>query len=153
MITAQVEPYAACVPEMAAIYPLHWEELALDKDKPEAALDPIWEIYAERDAAGQLLLVTLREAGRLIGYYLGFKAPGLHYRKCLTYHMDIFYVLPEARRRMGGKRLLRQVIAECKRVGVKRMFCGEKLHAPAGRLYEAMGFLPVERIHSLWIGD
>lgn len=153
MITAQVEPYAACLPELVAIYPGHWEEIALDRDKPEAALDPMWEVYAQRDADGQLLLVTLREAGELLGYFLGFKAPGLHYRRCLTYHSDIFYVVPKARRRFGGKRLLRAVIAECRRHGVKRMFVGEKLHKPSGRLFKAMGFEPVEMIHSLWIGD
>ncbi len=153
MITAQVEPYATCLPELVAIYPSHWEELALDRDKPEAALDPMWEVYAQRDAEGQLLLVTLRETGTLVGYYLGFKAPGLHYRRCLTYHMDICYVIPGVRGRFGGKRLLRKVITECKRLGVKRIFCGEKLHAPSGRLYEAMGFVPVEKTYSLWIGD
>ena len=153
MITAQVEPYAACLAELVEIYPQHWDEIALDRDKPEAALDPMWEVYAQRDADGQLLLVTLRDTGALVGYFLGFVAPGLHYRRCLTYHMDIFYVVKRVRGRLGGKRLVRAVIAECRRRGVKRMFAGEKLHKPSGRLFKAMGFEPVEMTHSLWIGD
>lgn len=153
MITAQVEPYAACLPELVRLYPEHWDELALDKGHPEAALDPMWDVYASRDAAGHLLLVTLREAGAMVGYFLGFIAPGLHYRQCLTYHMDIYRVSPAIRGRFGGKRLLRAVIAECKRRGVKRMFVGEKLHMPSGRLFASMGFEPVETTHSLWIGD
>lgn len=151
MITAQVEPYAACLPELKALYQDHWLELALDKEKPEAALDPMWDVYESRDAAGQLLLVTLRETGRLAGYFLGFIAPGLHYRRCLTYHLDIFRVTPDARGRMGGKRMVRALIAECKRRGVKRMFLAEKLHAPSGRLFEAFGFAPVEKTYSLWL--
>jgi len=153
LITAQAEPYAACLPELVAIYPSHWEELALDKDRPEAALDPMWEVYAERDAAGHLVLITLRDAGALVGYFLGFVAPGLHYRRCLTYHMDIFYVVPAVRRRFGGKRLVRKVVEECRRRGVKRIFVGEKLHSPCAPLFAAFGFVPVETTHSLWIGE
>lgn len=153
MITAQVESYSACLPELVPLYPDHWRELALDKDRPEASLDPMWDVYAERDAAGQVLLVTLRENGALVGYFLGFVAPGLHYRQCLTFHGDIFRVLPSHRGRFGGLRMGRALIAECKRRGVKRMFCGEKLHLPSGRLFKALGFSPVETMHSLWIGD
>jgi GNAT superfamily N-acetyltransferase len=152
MLTAQVEPYQDCLPELAAQYEDHWRELALDKEQPEAALDPMWEVYNQRDAMGQLLLVTLRERGALVGYFIGFIAPGLHYRRCLTYQMDIFRVLPSVRGRFGGKRLLRAVVAECKRRGVRRMFIGEKLHTPSGRLLEAFGFRPVEVHYSLWLG-
>lgn len=153
MITAQVEAYRDALPELRLHYMDHWEELALDRDKPEAVLDPMWELYEQRDRDGQLLLVTLRETGVLVGYFLGFIAPGLHYRRCLTYHGDIFRVAPAHRGRMGGKRLVRTVIDECKRRGVKRMFAGEKLHKPSGRLFAAFGFQPVETMHSLWIGD
>ncbi len=153
MITAQVEPYYLCLPELIEHYPGHWEELALDREHPEAVLDPMWDVYAQRDADGQLLLITLRDAGALVGYFLGFIAPGLHYRQCLTYHGDIFRVLPSHRGRFGGLRMGRALIAECKRRGVKRMFLGEKLHMPSGRLFAALGFRPVEQMHSLWIGE
>ena len=36
---------------------------------------------------------------------------------------------------------------------VRRMFIGEKLHVPSGRLLEAFGFRPVEVHYSLWLGD
>lgn len=152
MMTAQVEPYGACLPELQAAYFEHWRELALDQDQPAAALDPAWNVYAARDAAGELLLVTLRERGAMVGYFLGFITPGLHYRRCLTFHMDIYRVSPSVRGRFGGKRLMRAVIAECRRRGVQRMFLGEKLHRPSGRLFEAFGFEPVETYYSKWIG-
>lgn len=152
-MTAQVEAYGAVLPELQPLYDEHWRELALDQNQPEAVLDPAWPIYAARDAAGELLLVTLRERGALVGYFLGFLAPGLHYRQCLTYQMDIYRVLPSVRGRLGGKRLLRATIAECKRRGVKRMFLGEKLHKPSGRLFEAFGFEPVETYYSMWLGN
>jgi L-amino acid N-acyltransferase YncA len=153
MLTAQVEPYADCLAELQAAYADHWTELALDRNRPAAVLDPCWDVYAQRDAAGQLLLVTLRERGEMVGYFLGFIAPGLHYRQCLTYQMDIYRVSPTVRGRFGGKRLVRAVIDECRRRGVDRMFVGEKLHAPSGRLFEAFGFEPVETYYSLWTGN
>lgn len=153
MITAQVENYRQAIAELAVLYPDHWEELALDKDHPEAALDPLWEVYAQRDAEGQLLLVTLREIGELVGYFIGFIGPGLHYRKCLTCQGDIFRVLPKVRGRMGGKRLMRAVLDECKRRGVRRVFLGEKLHSPCAKLFAAFGAKPVEQYHSLWIEE
>lgn len=151
MITAQVEPYADALPELVALYHDHWSELAMDKEYPEAGLDPMWEVYDQRNASGQVLLVTLRETGQMIGYFLGFVAPGLHYRRCLTYHSDIFRIVPEHRGRMGGKRMVRVVIEECRRRGVKRVFLGEKLHMPCAQLFAAFGARPVERMHSLWL--
>lgn len=151
MITAQVEPWHPTIEEIKPILPLHWEELALNKDR--VPLQPQWHVYDARNARGELLLVTLREDGRIIGYFIGFIAPGLHYETCLTCHLDIFYVHPEHRGKFGGIRLLRAVKNELKRRGVQRWFMGSKTHADASRLFEAMRFEKVETTYSLWLGD
>lgn len=144
-LSAQVEPFGAALPEMLPHLPQHWEELALDKDS--VPLDPCWAVYANREAAGELLLVTLRERGRLIGYSWTFITPGLHYASTLTAIMDIFWIMPEYRGRLGGRRLFRAVEAELRRRGVKRWFVGSKLHKDSSRLFLALGFQPVE----LWL--
>ena len=151
MITPHVESFRDNLDELKTILPLHWEELALNKDK--VPLDPQYGIYLAREDAGELLMVTLREAGRMVGYFIGFVAPGLHYRTCLTLTMDIFYVHPEVRCRHGGVRLFKAVQAEAKRRGVQRMFVGSKCHADASRLFEALGYKEVERYYSAWLGD
>ena len=152
-LSAQVEKYSDVLPELAPLYQDHWEELALDREHYEAALAPRWEDYRRMDAAGELLVVTLRERGVLAGYFLGLIRPHLHYGLCLTCTMDIYRVLPEYRGRHGGVRLFRAVEAECRRRGVKRMFMGSKLHKDTSRLFVALGFTPVEVYHSKWIGD
>jgi len=151
MITAQVEPYKDCLPELMACYDLHWEELALNKDK--VPLDPQYDLYEARDDAGQLLLVTLRETGRLVGYFIGFIAPGFHYKTCLTLTMDIFWTHPDVRGGFSGVKLFRLVEKEAKRRGVHRMFYGSKLHKDASRLFEFLKMEPVEVYYSKWIGD
>jgi GNAT superfamily N-acetyltransferase len=151
MMTAQVEPWEQALPELRPLFEDHWRELALNQEKVPLAVN--YGIYAALDRAGQLLVVTLRDAGRVVGYFMGIVAPGLHYSTCLECKMDIFRVLPEARGRHAGTRLFRAVEAECKRRGVQRMFNGSKLHRDSGRLFAALGYTPVETYYSKWIGD
>lgn len=149
MITAQVESLTERLEEMKPLFPMHWEELALNKDR--VPLDPQYDIYLERDAKGQVMFVTLRELGELVGYFVGFVAPGLHYRTCLTLTMDIFYVRPDKRGRCGVK-LFRAVETEAKRRGVQRMFMGSKCHKDAGWLFQRLDYEVVEHYYSKWIG-
>jgi len=151
MLTAQVEPWTAMLEQLKPMFPAHWEELALNKD--HVPLDPQYDIYLERDRRGELLLITLRQDGDLVGYFIGFIAPGLHYKTCLTLTMDIFYVWPGARGLNGGIIMFKAVHAEAKRRGVQRIFAGSKLHADASWLFEKLGYEEVERYHSLWLGE
>lgn len=150
MLTAQIEPFAPFLREVQTLLPQHWEELALNKDK--VPLDPQYEVYLSRDAAGQVLTATLRDAGRLVGYFVGFIAPGLHYKTCLTLTMDIFWTHPDVRGGFGGVKLFRVVEKEAKRRGVQRMFYGSKLHKDASRLFEFLKMEPVETYYAKWIG-
>lgn len=151
MITAQVEPYKDCLPELMACYDHHWEELALNKDK--VPLAPQYDVYEARDDAGQLLLVTLRDTGRLVGYFIGFIAPGLHYKTCLTLTMDIFWTHPDVRGGFAGVKLFRAVEKDARRRGVHRIFYGSKMHKDASRLFEFLKMEPVEMYYTKWIGD
>jgi GNAT superfamily N-acetyltransferase len=152
MLTAQVESLTEQLAELKPILPIHWEELALDKDK--VPLDPQYGVYLARDAQGEVLFVTLRDGGELMGYFIGFVAPGLHYRTCLTLTMDIFYVVPEHRGKHGGVALFEAVKKEAKRRGVNRWFVGNKEHSKvhAEALFLHLGFEKVETYYSMWLG-
>jgi GNAT superfamily N-acetyltransferase len=151
MITAAPEPWHPTIEEIKPLLPMHWEELALNKDK--VPLSPQWHVYDRRDAAGELQLVVLREDGALIGYYIGFVTPGLHYSTCLTAMMDIFYVHPEHRGRRGGIILFQAVEKELRRRGVMRWVVGAKLHNDASPLFERLKFERIEVYYSKWLGD
>lgn len=150
MITAQVEAFAPFMKEVMSLLPLHYEELALDKDK--VPLDPMFEVYQQRDSAGQVMAVTLRDKGALVGYFVGFVAPGMHYRTCLTLTMDIFWTHPSIRGGLAGVKLFRVVEKEARRRGVQRLFFGSKMHKDASRLFEFLKMDPVETYYSKWIG-
>lgn len=151
MITAQVESLTDTLEEMKPLFPAHWEELALNKDK--VPLDPQYDTYLIRDARGEVLFVTLRTDGELTGYFVGFVAPGLHYKTCLTLTMDIFWTCHAIRGGTAPLRLFRAVEKEARRRGVDRIFYGSKLHRDASRLFAAMRMEPVETYYTKWIGD
>lgn len=151
MMTFAVESLTDNLESLKPLFPLHWAELALDQDA--IALDPQYDVYLRRDALGEVLFVAGRQAGELIAYFVGFIARGLHYRTCLTLHMDIFWVRPEFRGKSAGVRLFKTVEAEAKRRGAQRMFMGSKLHKDAGWLFEHLGYRPVETYYSKLIGE
>lgn len=151
MLTASVESLTQRLEELKPLFPLHWEELALNKDK--VPLDPQYHVYLQRDARGEVIFVALRDAGELVGYFVGFVAPGLHYQTCLTCHMDILYLRKDKRGGRGGVILLKAVRAELQRRGVQRWFVGTKAHMDIGRLFEAMGFEHVETTYSMYLGE
>lgn len=160
MITAHVERLQDTLDELKPLFDPHWQELALNQDK--VPLDPQYEIYLHRESLGGVLLVVLREAGKVVGYFIGFVSPGLHYRTCLTLQMDIFWLHPDYRdgdsltsleAHMLAMQLFEAVRDEAKRRGVQRAFYGSKLHKDASRVFEELGMIEVERYYSQWLGD
>lgn len=155
MLTAQVESLAGGgLEELKPLLPLHYEELSLHKFHG-IPLNPQYDAYLERERRGEVVYVTLRENGDLAGYFVGFVAPGLHYRDCLTLTMDIFYVVPEHRGQRAGVVLFEAVKREAVRRGVNAWFVGNKEHAKvhATALFLAMGFELSEQYYCLWLGD
>lgn len=152
MLTCHVDSFEQMLPELKELLPGHYEELALNKDK--VPLSPQYGVYIERERRGELLFVTMREAGRIVGYFIGFIAPGLHYSTCLTCTMDIFYVHPDKRGSgLPGVRLFRFVEKELRRRGVDRWFVGSKCKADASALFKFLEFEQVEIYYSKWLGD
>jgi GNAT superfamily N-acetyltransferase len=151
MITAQVESFAEHLDELKTILPTHHAELALFKDK--MPLDPQFDLYIARERAGELLFVTLREDAALVGYWISFIAPGLHYRSTLTATMDILYVHPDHRGNGGGFKLADVVKAELVRRGVKVWWAGSKNHKEIAWFLERLGMAKAEEYFVMWLGD
>lgn len=151
MITCHIESFKEGLPELQQVLPLHYEELALNKE--HVPLAPQYDIYFAREDRGELLYVTMRSEGRLIGYFIGFIAPGLHYKTCLTCIMDIFYVVEEFRGLGGGQQLFKFVEQELRRRKVQRWFVGSKLHKDISGMFEKLNFEPAEVTYTKWLGE
>lgn len=150
-ITIQTESFMERLEELQVLLPLHYEELALDKE--HVPLDPMYEVYEKYEKDNNLLFVTIRKGGELIGYFIGFIAPGLHYRTCLTCTMDIFYLHPDHRGSSLGYKLFESVEKELKEREVDRWFVGSKLHKDCGHLFKKLDFRPIETYYSKYLGE
>ena len=151
MITCHVESFEERLDELKVLLPDHYRELALNQD--EVPLDPQYDVYIDNEHNGGLLFVVLRDAGEMVGYYIGFLAPGLHYKTCLTCITDIFYVKPERRDGTAGIKMFRFVEKELKRRGVQRWFTGSKVAHDASALFDFLKFERVEIFYSKWLGS
>jgi GNAT superfamily N-acetyltransferase len=154
MITASIESFAAALPELQYLFPIHHRELALFQDRMPLA--PQYGEYIARERAGRLLLATVRKSGSIIAYYVAQVAPGFHYGETLTAHMDIMYVVPEERHKGYAVPLLHVVKRELQRRGVQLWFGGSKigspLHGSMDRLHKALGFVPTDLYYARWLG-
>ena len=150
MLTAQVESFIQNSDDLRGLVGAHYDKLAMDKDK--VPLAPQWDEYFRKEQRGELSFVVLRDAGKMVGYWITFIAPGLHYQTCLTAQLDIWNVLPEYEHTEPILTLADAVQAELERRGVNRSLVGEKIHRPCGWVYEHFGYKPVETHYSKWIG-
>lgn len=150
---AQRENFTAGFAEFEPLTKWHWKEIALWQD--DFPLDPLWGEYFKRDSAGQVLYVTLRKEGKLVGYYIGFLSPALHYASCKVLMTDIWYVMSDARGMLGGRTLIRKVIEEAKRESVDVFFIGAKVHKEsslrAQRFLSLLDFVPTDTLMSMRI--
>lgn len=151
MITAHVESFEQNLDYLKPLLPIHYKELALNQDK--VPLSPQFDKYLAAEQNGELIFIALRKLGEIVGYFIGFIAPGLHYSTCLTCNMDIFYVLPEHRGGGAGFQLFKFAERQLRKRGVQRMFVGSKMHKDASWLFEKLGYTPVETYYSTWLGD
>lgn len=151
MLTTDIESFQAGLQELKGLLGAHYSELAMDQEK--VPLSPRFKDYFILEQAGELLYVTLRDEGKLVGYFIGFIRPGLHYSTCLQCTLDIFWTRPEYRTGRSGITLFKAVEKELRRRGVQRWVVSSKVHAPADALFKRLKFKPIETAYSKWIGD
>lgn len=135
--------------ELERLFPLHWRELCPDPSR--APLSPDWLAYERLEKAGAMLFVTLRDAGRLVGYFVGFVMPHLHYASNTVLTNDIFWTHPDIRGGVAGLRLFRAVDREARSRGVSWIECESKHHFDAGRMLKAIGYKAIGTVWRKWI--
>lgn len=150
-IAYQLEPWAQFFADVQPIFPLHWAELALDQDKIQLGIDN--ERYLAMEKAGILHVLTMRSEKRLIGYYVAFILPHVHYKEAgLMAFTDIYFVLPEFRKGPTGAQLFLEAERTLKERGVKKAYLSCKVHLDHSRLFEALGWTFSDKSFTKYIG-
>lgn len=147
-----VEKFSAMMEDAKAIFPIHYEELALDKS--QISLDLDFERYLQGEAAGAVHVVTVRFAGQLVGYHIGLLLHHLHYKSAgLMMYTDIYYLLPNFRKGGCGAKLFAYLEKELKAIGVVKIYTSTKVHSDNTKLLEAMGFKVSDKVLTKYIGN
>lgn len=151
-LTYQKENFSDIKYELQPLLEKHWEEVAIYKDKVPYA--PDWERYHNLESSGQLHIVTVRDAGELVGYYVSIISQGLHYRFTKYAINDIVLIKPEYRNARVGVDLFKYTERLLKeQEGVAVMTVHMKTFLPFDSLCEGLGFDYAERLYTKFIGD
>lgn len=147
MLTFSSENWASFSKDAISIFPIHWEELALDREKIPIGMD--LGKYADLERNGVLNVVAVRDDGKLIGYHMALIVTHPHYKDAgLMATTDMFYILPEHRKAGVGAKLIMAAESSLRERGVVKAFIGTKLHQSHEKLLEALGWKPTDMVFS-----
>ena len=151
MITYQEEPLEDCLEEIKPLIEIHWEEIALYKDKIK--LNPDFDKYLLLDSLGMLHVLTARDQGTLIGYFISFVQPNMHYKESVFAVNDILYIHPEYRKGSTGYKLFKKAEKSLKEIGVDVIIIHAKVNNDFKPLMDKLEYERIEYNYSKYIGD
>ncbi len=151
MISFSVENWNDVKDEASLLWPLHWDEVGQNKIKMQ--LDPDIEKLNRLNDRGMLHIVIVRENGKLVGYHASIIDTLMHYKKVLAAKGDLYWLHPDHRKGTIGIRLLKEVERTLKLRGVQVIYDITKLYLDNGKIFERLGYRPIERNYSKWIGE
>lgn len=135
-ISFQVEPFETFYAAALPLFPQHYEELALNKNEVKLELDVARYEDAERN--GILHISTMRDDGRLVGYFVAAILRHLHYASLICASTDMYWIVPEFR--VHGARFFSFILDDWKKRGVRKAYVSTKVHEDKQEFLEALGF-------------
>jgi hypothetical protein len=140
-LTYAVEEWRDFYPEAKPIMQRHWEEIALDKDRVKVS----WNDHKYREMAdnGILHVLAVRCEFKLVGYYLAFILPHLHYMEAGSMAFtDIYYILPEFRNAASSIEMFIEAEKTLRAKGCVKAYISSKIHKDLTPLFIYLGWKP-----------
>ena len=150
----QAETVEQVLPEMSSLNELHYDEIATHKDLK--VLKPDYDKYLEMERLGMLRVFTVRNQveergittmaegryrGDLIGYFVTFISPHMHYSDCIYALNDILYIHPDYRGGTVGYRLFKEAMQDLRDNTEATILCIHmKVEYPFRQLLGKLGF-------------
>jgi hypothetical protein len=139
VITIQVERWRDVLPEMWPLFPLHWEEMALDKDVIKIDMDV--ERYAKLDELDMIHVTTVRDDKTLVGYVICFIIRHMHYANAGEMALaDMYWLSPDYRRGLTGMKMFKVMEESLRERGIIRAHMSCKVSQDHTKLFERMGW-------------
>jgi GNAT superfamily N-acetyltransferase len=138
-------------PNAADLLREHYEALGVHKEKLK--LDVAWGALSAAEAEGRFRVWTARDDGLLAGYLGLWIIRHGHFQETLMAVEDSFLLSAPYRKGWTGIRMLKEVIAALREMGVGLLIIHEKVHFVAargglGKLYRRLGFYHSDNLWS-----
>lgn len=113
------------------------------------------ERYAAGEQQGQVHIVTARDEGKLVGYFIFFVISHMHYKSSGPMgYVDMYYILKSHRAGGTGAKLLALAESSLKAMrGVSKIYLSCKIHQDHDALFQALGYRPTDRVYTKFIGS
>ena len=152
MVKYKQEFLSSCQKDCQYLIELHWEEIALNKEKIK--LNPDWEKYKSLEELGALKIFTARDdVNKLVGYFVVIVGANLHYKDHIFAENDIIYLHKDYRKGFTGVKLIKFAEKCLKDDGVSVLKINTKVHQPFDKLVNYLGFGLIERVYTKYLGD
>jgi len=138
-LTYQLERWAQFWQDCQPLITIHWKELALDQEWIPLGVNE--ERFASVDALDMLHILTVRDEGRLVGYFLAIVMPHMHYKDAGPMAFtDMYFIHPDYRIGGTGAKMLAEVERTLRARGVVKAYLSTKVHQDHSDLFEKMGW-------------
>ena len=148
-ITYQVENWDSYYSDCQELWKEHYDEIAVDKERMEMAPDV--SFYQVCEDAGMLSILTARQNGKMIGYFLFIVRPHPHYRNVLCAFEDAYFMSKSCRKGMAGVRLIAEAEKVAKARGAKKLCVFTKMFKDLGKIYERRGYKLTDHVYWRWL--
>jgi hypothetical protein len=143
----QTEGWQNALPELRNLFPMLWEEVAVDKDRFTSKCDE--SKYESLDKAGILHLVTARENKALVGFFLVFVTPNAHYEGAgMMAFTDLYYLCPTFRKGANGLKMFSFMEKTLREIGVVKIYTSHKLHKDRSNFLKFLGYQATDMVYS-----
>jgi len=145
MMILQQETLYDIVHEVDSLLQMHYEEVALNKDRKK--LLPKWEEYRVMEVIGKLVVYTARDDGKLIGYAAFFINTHMHYGEFTTAINDVVFLHPDYRKGSAGYKLIKYADDQLSnRPGIDHVFWHVKVKNDWTPILKRLGYVEEEII-------
>ena len=147
-----LEKFKDYIDEIEPILKHHWKELARNQDRVPMDID--YSKYKLLDDMGLLHSVIARdEDGNVIGYFISFVQPHIHYASTTFAMNDVLYVKPDMRHTGLALKMFKWAEEDLKGLGVDVMTLHVKSDKMFASLCKEFGAERTEIMYSKFIGD
>ena len=151
MIKYAVEQLPDFIEELAPLLEDHYEEVAMYKDKIK--LNPDYDKYLKLAEMGMMHCVTVRDDKKLVGYFISFIQPHLHYQDTIYALNDILYLDPQYRGTNAAVKMFVFAEEQLREEGVDVIVLHMKTSLPFEGLAKFLHYDKAEYNYSKYVGE